>query len=494
MTVADGSVQADGAAATPAASRHVGRIAANFVTLAATNALGLVVTVLVSIYVRRALGPTAMGQVSWSLAVVGYLGMIVNPGLTTIGQRELARDRSRGSDLLALALSLQTVFSVVVYALLAVFAAFEVRGPEVSALLLIQGLALFLTSWNAGWVLQAHERMVGPSIAMLAINALQLPVLLLFVHAPADTELYVWLTLPVALAGVVFNFWYIGRHRLVPSLRLRLTFKGAGALLGESWSVALAQAAVLVLQSSGIIILGFTQGDDAVGQYATAYRLMMVATVITASLWNAFFPALARASAVPAEANELARHLLGLLAWIGFPMAALGWACGRHVVELMYGAAFAEAGPYFEWLCVSIALTFMNYALVAILVPLGRSTLQFQIIAAAAVLNLVLNAIAIPLWGAWGSIVAMLAAETLILGLGLAMRGRLRLLSHPVLPVVMPPLLCSLGVALVIVLLPPSWHRFWWLELAGGTLVLALCLLLFEGRTLRLTVSRMLRR
>jgi len=77
------------------------RIATNFVTLAVTGALGLVLTLLVSIYVRRVLGPTAMGQVSWSLAVIGYLGMIVNPGLTTIGQRELARNCLRGNELLA---------------------------------------------------------------------------------------------------------------------------------------------------------------------------------------------------------------------------------------------------------------------------------------------------------------------------------------------------------------------------------------------------------
>jgi hypothetical protein len=63
------------------------------------------------------------------------------------------------------------------------------------------------------------------------------------------------------------------------------------------------------------------------------------------------------------------------------PLAALGWACGRHVVVLMYGAAFAQSGPYFEWLCLVIALSFVNYGLVAIMVPLGRSALQFQIVA-----------------------------------------------------------------------------------------------------------------
>ena len=36
------------------------RIATNFITLAGTSVLGLIVTILISIYVRRALGPAAI--------------------------------------------------------------------------------------------------------------------------------------------------------------------------------------------------------------------------------------------------------------------------------------------------------------------------------------------------------------------------------------------------------------------------------------------------
>jgi O-antigen/teichoic acid export membrane protein len=461
------------------------RIAANFVTLAVTSALGLVVTILISIYVRRAIGPVAMGQVSWSLAVIGYLGLIVNPGLTTIGQRHLAGHPSRGNELVGLLLTLQTVLSAVVYVLLIGISAFDFPGPAISTLLLIQGLTLFLTSWNTGWVLQAHERMVAPSIAALAINMLQLPVLLLFVHSPGDVNLYAFLALPFALAGVIFNFWYISRHGAIRLSRLRATFSGARMLLRESWAVGLSQTAVLIVQSSGIVILGIVRGDDAVGQYATAYRLMMVATFITASLWNAFFPALSRAATSPAEASLLSRQFLRLLAWIGCPLAALGWACGRHVVELMYGVAFAQSGPYFEWLCLVIALSYVNYGLVAIMVPLGRSALQFQIVAIAAAVTLAINALAIPLYGAWGCIAALIAGEVVMLGLGLSMRSKLHLLKYPIVPVVAPPLLCSLGVAAVIAMLPASYHRFWWLELTIGGLVLLLCLLGFERRNLQ---------
>src|SRR5215475_3021659 len=83
------------------------RIAANFVVLAGTSVLGLAITILISVYVRRALGPAAIGQASWALAAIAYLGVVVNPGLTTVGQRELAKDLRRGQELMALILTLQ---------------------------------------------------------------------------------------------------------------------------------------------------------------------------------------------------------------------------------------------------------------------------------------------------------------------------------------------------------------------------------------------------
>jgi O-antigen/teichoic acid export membrane protein len=470
------------------------RIAANFVTLASTSVLGLIVTIVISIYVRRALGPAAIGQVSWALAAVAYLGVLVNPGLTTVGQRELAKTPGRGQELLALILTLQTVLAVVAYGLVVAIAALDLRGPAVNILLLIQGVTLFVTAWNTGWVLQANERMVAPSIAALGFNALQLPALLLLIHQPEDLYLYAILSLPFPLLGVIYNLWYLGRTALASPMRLRPRLAGALGLLREAWPLALTQGAVLIYFNSGTIILGFTDGDDAVGQFATAYRLMMVAAVITASMWNAYFPALARSHTSPALATQLSREYVGLLAWMGLPIAALGWACGRHVIELMYGPAFAATGPYFEWLCLNIATTFLNYGLVAILVPWGHSSLQFKITAAGAAINLTINLIAIPVWGAWGAVAGTLVAEAAVFGLGLLARRRYGIFWHPILPIVAPPLLCSAAVGLVIAALPRAFDRYWWLELLAGTVVLAGCLAIFERQIVRRVIRGLLAR
>lgn len=468
---------------TPPVSRR--RIAVNFLTLASTNVLGLIATILISVYVRRAMGPEAIGQVSWAAAAVAYLSVMVSPGLLFVGQRRLAQQPASSQSMIALVLTLQTLLACVAYSFVLITASLEPRGPIVSILLVIQGVTLFATAWNTGWALQAHERMVAPSLAALAFSILQLPALILLVHGPDDLMLYAIFIVAFTFGAVIFNFGYLARQGILRPLQLRPTLKGTRHLLREAWPLALSQAALLAIANSGILLLGFSNGDEAVGQFASAYRLMLVANVVTAALWNAYFPAFVRTENSPEQAVRLSREYLGLLAWMGLPIAAFGWAFGRHVVELLYGPAFAPAGRYFEWLCLVIGFNFLNYGIVSALVPWGRGDLQLKMTAAAAALNLTVAAVAVPLLGAWGAVAAVFASELLGLALGLVTRRRLHLFWHPILPAVLPPLLCSAAAVAIIAALPATLDHLWWLELGGGALMVGLCMLVMERQSLR---------
>ncbi len=492
-TIDNASVAMTASPEAPRVPHNRRRIAANFAAMAGSNGLGLVITILISIYVRRALGPAAIGQVSWNMAVIAYLGLIANPGLQVIGQRELSKHPANAAELTSLILCLQTLFALLAYGAAVAIAALEPRGPQVSALLLIQALSLFFTAWNPVWALQAYERMVAPSLVSIVFNALQFPALVLLVHSPADVYFYVLCSLPPLLLSAAYNFWYLSRSGLLPLGSLRWTLAGTRSCLEAAWPLALSAVAIVVYYNCGALILGFTHGDAEVGQYATAFRLMLVANVVTGAIWGAYLPALTRAHGDPEHAAQVSRELTGLLAWLGFPIAMLGWAFGRHVVAVMYGPAFAEAGVYFEWMCLNIAVVFLNYGIASALVAWGFQKIHFKITGAAALVNLALNLAVIPIYGAWGAIVSTMLAEVIILVLSVIVRRRIRIGWHPLLGMVAPPALCSVAVALAARLLPSSLSRYWWLELALATLVLGGCLVTFERKAV-LAATRQLRR
>lgn len=469
------------------------RVATNFLAMTVSSGLGLLVGVFATIYSRRVLGPEVIGQVNWNLAVLAYLALIASPGLQIIGQRQVAKDPARAVRLTSLVLSMQALFALAAYAVVAVLAALDLRGQQVSALLLLQGINLFITGCNVGWVLQAHERMVAPAVVALITNVLQVPALIALVHGPDDVFIYVLYTMPFSLIAAAYNFWYLGRRGLVRLDQLRPTLAGAKDILRESWPLALSQGATLLYYNCDAIILGFTSGDASVGLYTTAYRLMLMSSIISGAMWNAYFPILARAQAEAHQATRITGEFITLLAWMGLPLAALGWASGRHVIDLMFGARFAESGLYFEWLCLNVGLIFVNIGIGLPLLTWGFQKTQFKIVAAAGVVNLALNLVLIPIYGAWGAVGTTLGAETMVLVLTIVARRRIGIGWNPLFPMIAAPLLCSLAVALVIKMLPKSLDPYWWLELAVGIAALGACLFVFERRIFR-TALQLLRR
>jgi O-antigen/teichoic acid export membrane protein len=465
------------------------KIAANFVGTTLIGFLSVLVGMLISVYVRRRLGPVATGQINWNVAVLSYLGLITNPGLQLIGQREISRRPANSEQITSLILSLQTLFSLATYGLVLAIAVLNLRGKQVSYLLVIQGISLFLTAWSTGWVLRARERMIAPAIAGLLLIILQFPFLIALVRGPQDVFLSVILDLSFSLLNVAYGFWYLKRNALLKFSQLHATVTGAQKILAESWPLALSQGAILIYYNCDAIILGFTDGDNAVGQYTTAYKLMLVATVLSSALWNAYLPTFSRMRDIHNHGSHASTEFASLLAWIGFPIAILGWSFGRHVVSLVYGVQFQESGLYFEWLCLNIALIFASISVGSPLMVWGMQKMHLVITGIGALVNLGLNLLIIPIYGAWGAIVTTLTAEFLVFILVVIARYRKGISLPPMLAIFLPPLFCCAVVGGGFSILPRVLDRYWWIECAVGIIVLGCCFYFFQRRIAAMAIQ-----
>jgi len=473
----------DAPAAAPAYRRRT--IATNFIAMTAVSGIGLLIGIFATAYSRRVLGPAAIGQVNWNAALLAFLSLLATPGLAIVGQRDIAANPRQTASITSLVLGLQMLFALAAYAVVAAIALLDPRGRQASTLLLIQSVIILINACSTIWVLQAHQRMAGPAIASLVINLLQIPALLLLVREPGDIYLLAAYTLPFSLALVGYYFWYLQHHGILRFADVRPRLAAGGKLLSQAWPLALSLLAGLVVYNGGAILLGFSHSDTEVGLYTTAYRLMFISTVVSGAMLSAYFPVLAQVAGDAQQARRTSHDFATLMVWMGLPIAALGWACGRHVNDLLFGAQFAAAGPYFEWLCLVVALSFTNIGLGTPLLTWGHQKLHLKIIATSAAASLLLNAVLIPHYGSWGAIAVLLAAETMSVIMLAIARRRLELGRFELLPLLTPPLLCSLAVALGISLLPASAHQFWWLEVAIGAALLGACLLLFERRIAR---------
>lgn len=421
-------IKAEYEAEIPASPTDRARLLRNVASLASAQTAERLVSLFGAIYVRRVLAVAAIGQVSWTASLVSYFNLVVSPGFQTVAKREVARDSKKAAEYASLLLSLQLLLATAAYALVFCFSHWGWRGPKVGILLLIQGIGLFILPFDMSWILYARERMGAVSVLNLACAAVQTGCLLLFVRHPQDLYYYVLLPLPFRLLTAIFATCYASARGLLHLSQVRFTLRGSGPFLKASLPIGLSMGTVLLYYNFDNVLLGLMRGDHAVGIYSTAYSLMLVPTFLNTATFNAYFPQLARVSAHGFEARRLSAEVLRNMTWIGASLAFLGWAVGREVVTLIFGASYVESGRIFEWLCLDLVLVFFNMAYNQPLVAWGEQRLALRCTVVGAAVNVIFNLLLIPRFGSMGAVVATILAEVAVLYATVIIRRKL----HPI--------------------------------------------------------------
>jgi O-antigen/teichoic acid export membrane protein len=441
-------------------------IARNFMSLNAATFAQRFLGLFTSIYTRRVLEVVAIGQISWCTSVMTYFTLAINPGLGTIAQRDVAREPSKAGRYISQLFILQVALALVAFALAGVFALLNLRGPQIRLILFLQAFGLLLLPFNLTWLLQAHERMAAAAFATVVSQVLMVPALFLFIRGPSHVIRYVWLSYPFSVGMVVYLIWYASHHGLFRWEDVRPTLHGSLALVKEAVPLGLSQVAVLLYYNFGAIFLGFARGDAVVGLYSTACNLMMVSLTLCTSLATAYFPSLSRAQGDAEQMKKTSTEFLRILVWMGFPIAAMGWAGGRYVVRLMYGQHFADSGPMLEWLSLNIALVFFNVGIAWPLNAWGHQRANFYASGVAAILNVGLNWALIPRYGVWPAIAATILAELAVMVYILYWRRRV--CPIPALRIAAKPLMASVLVGVLTKILVSVFPHYWWIVVGFG--------------------------
>ncbi|MCA1567954.1 MAG: flippase [Acidobacteria bacterium] len=392
-----------------------GMVARNFFSLSAAALVERSVTLFGGIYARNVLQPEAIGKIGWTSAMVAYVSLLVGPGLIVIAKRDVARDPKQAAHYVSLLFMIQMILSVSALAVVWLGGGFVGGGREISLLLVLHTIGLLLLPFDLTWLLHAHERMARLAVAGVVLQVLQLGALFALIHGPEQIFLYVWFPYPFRLALNAFTVWYALHHGLFDWRGVRFKLDGARRLLRVSLPVVLSQVAILLYYNSDVIFLGFSHGNAVVGLYSTAYSMMLVPVFLILSLSNAAFPAVARSFHDTGQAQQTSEKFLRLAIWLGFPLAALGWAVGRHLIALLFGPGFSASGPLFEWLSLNLALIFFNVGYVMPLNAWQHESLAFRCTLAGALTNLGLNFWLIPKYGAKGAVVTTVLAEAVVL-------------------------------------------------------------------------------
>jgi O-antigen/teichoic acid export membrane protein len=384
-------------------------LAWNSAVLVAAQVVTAVLGIATLLVLSRLLGPTALGEWRFAVAVAGYLLIVSDAGLSAYAVREIARNRSLTARLGWPVVLTQAAVAGVLYALLIgglLLSGMHGRAFDVTALL---GLSAFVHALGIGHVFQAYERMSTLALVSVVSSVIATAVGL---GALAATRQLVWLAIVPVCLGVVTNvvLFRIGRREFALTFELP-TRRGVFALLRAGSPFLIAGVATQLIFSADAIMIEIFRGVHELGIYAAGYAIPAQLLLLTGPLMAAVYPRLSGHDA--AGSTKLTAELAGVLGFLILPVALGGAAVAGQLVAALYGGQFHHSGTILAIAMSLPALGAFNSVLGQALSARDRQRTVMRVALLTAAFNVAANVVLLPTVGIVGAAVAVAASEVL---------------------------------------------------------------------------------
>jgi O-antigen/teichoic acid export membrane protein len=403
LAPASGSDGVDTAGASAAAARppqpRAIRMARNIIVVTGGQFLTWSASSVLIIITPRYLGDTNVGRYAFAFSITGIATAIILFGSVTYLAREIAR---RPDDARALAWNgLLSRLPAIALLTLAVIAFVHLGGyPETTrTVVYIACAAMALQSFGSviTAALQGLERMSMMSAVTVVDRFLLLgTVLFLVVYLDQGVIAYALATLAALAAATLMRFAFFIR---VVGLRAPLDLELCRRLYRESFPFLVWSVALLIYGSVDIVMLSLMEEEAVVGWYGLAYRFVAIPAFIPSAVATALLPSLSAATGE--EFTRLARRCVDLLTVITVPITLFFVFGSASLIDFMrYGSGFDNSVILMQILGLIGVPVALGIVAGTALMATDHESAWAKVAVAAAVLNPLMNLVAIPYFAA----------------------------------------------------------------------------------------------
>lgn len=388
-------------------------VLANSAWLMADKVVRLGLGLVIWVWLARHFGPEQFGVWNYAIAFAALFSAVASLGLDGIVVRELIRDEDQSGEVMGTALALRLGAGLLA-ALVCVLTAWILRPSDGLAIALVAMSAMVFVL-QSSQIIDCHfQARMRTRPAVLAVNGAFLlasagRLALLFLDAPLPW-FGVSLVVEAALAAALLLVAYRADKQLVHLWRFR--WHTARRLLGESWPLLLSGLAVMAYMRLDQVMLASMAGDAEVGQFSAALRISEVWYFVPMAIVTAAFPAIMKKRAEGAAAYErFLQMLYDGMAWLGAGVSVVVSLIAPWLVDQLYGPQFSHAAAILSvqiWAGVTVSMSFVHSKW---LLAEGLQKYGLVYTLAGAFVNIGLNLLLIPRYGALGSAWATLATQ-----------------------------------------------------------------------------------
>lgn len=429
------------------------QVSKNFISLFISDAASRILGFIAIVYIARLLSVEGFGLVSYGLAFLTYALLFANPGLTTIGAREIAKDiknRRIIDEILGLRLTLASLIFVLFIVGLSV-----IPGQLFTKrIILFYLLSLFPFAILLEFVFQGRQEMECIGISRFIQYGIYVILLFILLKKTQDilmvpVSFFAGYSIAAGFLIVVFLYKY-------KSIRIKFSFNLWRDLLITSTPVGLATIFNQVSLNLPPIILGVLYTKAEVGYFSAGFRIVAMLLIIERVFHYVFFPIISKQfKHAQDKLKSSFTFLTRLLFAITIPLACGGIVLADGLIDFIFGAEFEGAILIFRILLLYFLFapvnTIFGYGLVAI----NQQKRFLKVITITAIINTILIIILGIHFKGQGAAAALFVSE--MIGIILMHRELIRFIEFNSLKYIVKPLISAILMGIVLYTLR-QWH------------------------------------
>lgn len=380
---------------------------------------GLIFPIVTFPYAARILMPDGIGVVNFQNSIIGYIVLLTSLGIPLYAVREIAKCRNdielRNRTTVEIAI-LSVFLSLIGYIVVWLMGEYVPRIHEEATLFYILSLSILFTSIGVLWFYQGIEDFKFITIVGLVVRFLCAICLFVFVKSPDDLLIYGLVIIGSTVGNNFVNFIHLRKYIQLSTIEWKKL--NVRKHIRPSLRIFLLNVIISIYVQLNTIMLGFMTGDREVGLFTAGIKISHILTTVITSLGTVMLPRCAHLIGEKKfdEFNTIIQKSYHLLMFSAIPITVGIMLLAQPVIICFCGPDYSEAASVLVYTAPTIIFIGMtNIIGIQILYPYGKEMLVIYSTIVAAVINVLLNLLLIPLWAETGAAISTLISELCVL-------------------------------------------------------------------------------
>ncbi|MBT9139115.1 MAG: Lipopolysaccharide biosynthesis protein WzxC [Syntrophomonadaceae bacterium] len=382
----------------------VQRIAKNTTVLLVAQIASYFLAFFYMMHTARYLGAAGFGILSFALAFTGIFGVFGDLGLGPLTVREVARDKSLTSKYLANVSLMKIILVTITFGLIALTINLMGYPEETIKVVYLLGLSIIFTAFTQMFysIFQAFERMEYQGIGQMLNAALMLGGVILAIKLGFSIIGFASLYAIASIITLVYSFIVMRLEFSNPAVAsatrvMELDWRFWKPTIKKALPFGLTGVFVMIYYYIDSVMLSLMKGDEVVGWYNAAYRLILIPLLIPIAFNSALFPVMSRFFISSKAALQFTyQRYFKYMVLLSIPIGIGATLLADRLILLIFGGEFAPSIIALQILIWSSVFIFMSSPFGRLLESLNKQIVVTKIVGICAVLNVILNLIFIP--------------------------------------------------------------------------------------------------